>query len=111
MVSGVTTDRWNFKKDSKYVEKVTSTKDLADTMSRALSTDKDNKNYEVDIDDWGLGWITEGGYDDIYRGTIYIPLNPNRNAAVSAYGAQVKHSTGQLYERNYQDLLSGKVDK
>ena len=111
MVSGVTTDRWNFKKDSKYVEKVTSTKDLANTMSRALSTDKDNKNYEVDIDDWGLGWITEGGYDDIYRGTIYIPLNPNRNAAVSAYGAQVKHSTGQLYERNYQDLLSGKVDK
>ena len=111
MVSGVTTDRWNFKKDSKYIEKVTSTKDLADTMSRALSTDKDNKNYEVDIDDWGLGWITEGGYDDIYRGTIYIPLNPNRNAAVSAYGAQVKHSTGQLYERNYQDLLSGKVDK
>ena len=111
MVNGVTTDRWRFKKDSKYIEKTTPTKDLADTMSRALSTDKDNKEYEVDIDDWGLGWITEGSYDDIYRGTVYIPLNPNRNAAVSAFGDQVKHSTGQLYERNYQDILSGKVDK
>lgn len=111
MVNGVTTDRWNFKKDSRYIEKATPTKDLADTMSRALSTDKDNKEYEVDIDDWGLGWITEGSYDDIYRGTVYIPLNPNRNAAVSAFGDQVKHSTGQLYERNYQDILSGKVDK
>jgi hypothetical protein len=79
-------------------------------MSAALSTDKDNKNYKVDIDDWGLGWIAEGSYDDIYRGTIYIPLNPNRNAAVSAYGSTVSHQVGQLYERNYQDILSGKVD-
>ena len=111
MVTGYTTDRWNFKKDSKYIEQATSSKELADRMSRALSTDKDNKNYEVDIDDWGLGWLTEGSYDDIYRGTVYIPLNPNRNAAISAYGDTVKYSNGQLYERNYQDLISGKIDK
>ena len=111
MVTGYTTDRWNFKKDSKYIEQATPSKDLANRMSVALSTDKDNSNYEVDIDDWGLGWITEGSWDDIYRGTVYIPLNPNRNAAVSAYGSTVNHSSGQLYERNYQDLLSGKIDK
>lgn len=111
MVTGYTTDRWNFKKDSKYIEQVTPSKDLANRMSAALSTDKDNSNYEVDIDDWGLGWLTEGSWDDIYRGTVYIPLNPNRNAAISAYGSTVKHSSGQLYERNYQDLLSGKIDK
>lgn len=111
MVTGYTTDRWNFKKDSKYIEQATPSKDLANRMSAALSTDKDNKNYEVDIDDWGLGWLAEGSYDNIYRGTVYIPLNPNRNAAISAYGATVKHSSGQLYERNYQDILSGKVDK
>lgn len=111
MVTGYTTDRWNFKKDSKYIEQTTPSKDLANRMSAALSTDKDNSNYEVDIDDWGLGWITEGSWDDIYRGTVYIPLNPNRNAAVSAYGSTVNHSSGQLYERNYQDLLSGKIDK
>ena len=111
MVTGYTTDRWNFKKDSKYIEQATPSKDLANRMSAALSTDKDNSNYEVDIDDWGLGWITEGSWDDIYRGTVYIPLNPNRNAAVSAYGSTVNHSSGQLYERNYQDLLSGKIDK
>ena len=110
MVTGYTTDRWNFKKDSKYIEQATATKDLEKRMSTALSTDKDNKNYQVDIDDWGLGWITEGTYDDIYRGTVYIPLNPNRNAAVSAYGSTVKHEIGQLYEQNYQDILSGKVD-
>ena len=112
MVTGYTTDRWNFKKDSQFIEKVSNpSQDLAKRMSTALSTDKDNKNYEVDVDDWGLGWLFEGGYDDIYRGTVYIPLNPNRNSAVSAFGDQVKHSTGQLYERNYQDLLSGKIDK
>ena len=112
MVTGYTTDRWNFKKDSQFIEKVSNpSQDLAKRMSTALSTDKDNKNYEVDVDDWGLGWLFEGGYDDIYRGTVYIPLNPNRNSAVSAFGGQVKHSTGQLYERNYQDLLSGKIDK
>ena len=111
MVTGYTTDRWKFKKDSKYIEQATPSKDLANRMSAALSTDKDNKNYEVDIDDWGLGWLAEGSYDDIYRGTVYIPLNPNRNAAISAYGDTVKHSSGQLYERNYQDLLSGKIDK
>ena len=111
MVTGYTTDRWNFKKDSKYIEQATPSKELANRMSAALSTDKDNKNYEVDIDDWGLGWLTEGSWDDIYRGTVYIPLNPNRNAAISAYGDTVKHSSGQLYERNYQDLLSGKIDK
>lgn len=111
MVTGYTTDRWNFKKDSKYIEQATPSNELARRMSAALSTDKDNKNYEVDIDDWGLGWLAEGSYDDIYRGTVYIPLNPNRNAAISAYGATVKHSSGQLYERNYQDILSGKVDK
>ena len=112
MVTGYTTDRWNFRKDSQFIEKVSNpSQDLAKRMSTALSTDKDNKNYEVDVDDWGLGWLFEGGYDDIYRGTVYIPLNPNRNSAVSAFGGQVKHSTGQLYERNYQDLLSGKIDK
>ena len=111
MVTGYTTDRWNFKKDSQYIEKVAPSKDLEQRMSTALSTDKENKNYQVDVDDWGLGWLFEGGYDDIYRGTIYIPINPNRNAAISAYGSTVDHSIGELYERNYQDLLSGKIDK
>lgn len=112
MVTGYTTDRWKFKKDSQYIEKVNNpSKDLEQRMSTALSTDKENKNYQVDIDDWGLGWITEGSYDDIYRGTIYIPINPNRNAAISAYGSTVDHAIGELYERNYQDLLSGKIDK
>lgn len=111
MVNGYTTDRWKFNKDSKYVEQITPTKELEQRMSTALSIDKDNKNYKVDIDDWGLGWIAEGSYDDIYRGTVYIPLNPNRNAAVSAYGSTVSHQVGQLYERNYQDILSGKVDQ
>lgn len=111
MVTGYTTDRWNFKKDSQYIEKVSNpSKDLEQRMSAALSTDKDNKNYQVDIDDWGLGWLMEGSYDDIYRGTIYIPINPNRNAAISAYGTTVDHSIGQMYERNYQDLISGKID-
>jgi hypothetical protein len=60
---------------------------LESRMSLALSTDKKKLDYSIDIDDhWG--WF-EGTWDDIYRGTIFIPLNNNPNAAINSWGGSV----------------------
>lgn len=107
MVDGVTTDKWKFNTDSNWVEKMAPDGALAREMSRALSTNSNKDNYEVDIDD-KLGWL-EGGWDDIYRGTVYIPLNYNINAAINAFGDQVNISSARAYERDYQDLYGRKV--
>lgn len=107
MVDGVTTDKWKFNTDSNWVEKMAPDGALAREMSRALSTNSNKDNYEVDIDD-KFGWL-EGGWDDIYRGTVYIPLNYNINAAINAFGDQVNISSARAYERDYQDLYGRKV--
>lgn len=103
IATGYTTDRWNFNKDSKWIEKYNQAdKAFERHMSQALSTDEKKQNYNVDIDDWGIGWIAEGSWDDIYRGTIYIPLNFNINAAINAHGDQVSIESARRYERDYQ---------
>ena len=107
MVDGVTTDKWKFNTKSNWVEKINPDEATAKEMSRALSTNDKKDNYEVDIDD-KLGWL-EFGWDDIYRGTVYIPLNYNINAAINAYGDQVNISSARAYERDYQDLYGRKV--
>jgi len=48
-------------------------------MIKALSTDSKKSNYNLDIDYWLYG-------DDVYRGTVFIPLNNNLNAAINASG-------------------------
>jgi hypothetical protein len=59
-------------------------------MTKALSTDKKKSDYNIDVKDhWS---IFEGFYDDIYRGTIFIPLNNNPNAAINSWGGSVNVS-------------------
>lgn len=106
IVAGTTTDKWKFDTSSKWIEQVDPTEDLQNRMKKALG-DKDNP-YDVDFNDSWLGWITEGSYDDVYRGTVYIPIMTNRNAGVSAWGDQVDYDTGKSNELNYQNIL-GKV--
>jgi hypothetical protein len=48
-------------------------------MIKALSTDSKKSNYNLDIDYWLYG-------DNVYRGTVFIPLNNNLNAAINASG-------------------------
>ena len=74
VVSAYTTDKVGFDKESNYIKKVKNPdKALEDRISRALSSDKDKKNYSVDVDDkWR---IFEWTSDDVYRGQIFIPLN------------------------------------
>jgi len=56
-------------------------------ISEALSTDDKKSNYSLDVDD---KWFLEFGYDDIYRGTVFIPLTNNLNAALNSYGTSLK---------------------
>jgi hypothetical protein len=79
VVEGYTTDRVKFNKNSKYIEKVSNPdKELENRLNNALSTkgaDGKVQNYGVDINDWGIGPLFEGGWDDIYHGSVFIPLN------------------------------------
>jgi hypothetical protein len=87
VVTAYTTDRVDFNRNSKYIEKVKNpTEALEQTMNNALSIkgpDGKIQDYGIDIDDNGFlgSWFGEGSYDDIYRANVFIPLN---NDPVSA---------------------------
>lgn len=100
IVEGYTSDKVPFEnKNSQYIEKVQNpTQDLADRISTALSTDSKKSNYSLDIKDKLA--LFELTYDDIYRGTVFIPLNNNPNAALSNDKLNVKQS--QELEELYQ---------
>lgn len=102
LVEGYTTDKIDFKKDSQYVEKIKNPdSSLENRMSLALSTDKKKLDYSIDIDDhWG--WF-EGTWDDIYRGTIFIPLSNNPNAAINSWGGSVNIEQSTELEELYQN--------
>ena len=102
LVEGYTTDKIDFEKDSQYVEKVKNPdSSLENRISLALSTDKKKLDYSIDVDDhWG--WF-EGTWDDIYRGTIFIPLSNNPNAAINSWGGSVNIEQSTELEELYQN--------
>jgi hypothetical protein len=57
-------------------------------MSKALSTDNKKSDYVLDVKDHWT--IFEGTWDDIYKGTVFIPLNNNPNAALNTWGNSAK---------------------
>lgn len=98
VVEAYTTDRVkNLNTDSKYIEKVTNpTDELEQRLERALSTDEKKSNYSLDINYWIWG-------DDVYRGTVFIPLNNNVNAAMNAWGTQISEEQVRNMETNYRN--------
>ncbi len=102
LVEGYTTDKIDFKRDSQYVEKVQDPDEaLEQRMIKALSVDKKKLEYGIDVKDhWG---IFEGFYDDVYRGTVFIPLNNNPNAAINSWGGSVNVSQSTELEELYQN--------
>ena len=113
VVTAYTTDRVDFNRNSKYIEEVKSpTKALEQTMNNALSvkgSDGKVQDYGMDIDDWGLGSIPiiEGGYDNIYRANVFIPLNNDPISAQMGNKSLKLDDARQLAEdlQNYQKLL------
>jgi hypothetical protein len=80
VVEAYATDKVKFDKNSKYIEKVNNPDStLENRMNTALSLDAKKSNYGVDIKDHWFEWW---GYDDIYRGTMFIPLTNNPNSSV-----------------------------
>ena len=97
--SGYTTDKIkSLDTSSQFIEKVKNPDStLEDRMIKALSTDDKKTNYDLDIDYWLYG-------DDVYRGTVFIPLNNNLNAAINAYGDQINVKNARELENNKQNF-------
>lgn len=85
VVSAYTTDKININTNSRYIEKVKNPdKSLEERLIKGLSTNKDKNDYELDVDDkWGLFELT---YDDVYRGSVFIPLNNDPVSAQTGWG-------------------------
>lgn len=102
VVAGYTTDKnIDINKDSKFIQKVDADGSLQDKLERGLSIKSGDykESYSVDIGDkWP---IFEWGYDDVYRASIYIPLNNNLNAAVNAW------DSGKISMNEAKDLEYG----
>jgi len=86
VVEAYTTDKINLDKNSKYIEKLSNPDSVEERMSKALSTNDKKNDYSVDSKNH---WY-EMFYDDIYRGSIFIPLNNNANAAMNSWGTSLK---------------------
>lgn len=87
-------------KDSSFVTKVDETSDEIPMIERALSTDKDQSNYKIDVDNW-YDW---NGHNTVYKGSIYIPITSNQLQALTASGQHVKEGLAIQKEYEYQML-------
>ena len=101
IVEAYATDDIKLDKNSQYIEKVQNPDEkLAKRLQNALSTDSKKSDYKVDIKDKWL--LLEWGYNDIYRGNIFIPLNQNPNAAMLSWGTSTNIEQQQDLEELYQ---------
>ena len=114
VVEAYSTDRVNFNKNSKYIEKVSNPdKALEERLNNALSVkgpDGKVKKYGVDINDWGLGFLFEGGWDDIYHANVFIPLNNDPISAQIGNDTLKRDDARKLASeyQNYQKLINAK---
>ena len=107
IVEAYTTDKIDLNnKNSQYIEKVKNpSEDLENRINQALSTDNKKSNYKIDVKDkLSLFELT---YNDVYRGTIFIPINNNPAAAM--LNDNIKIDQQQDLEELYQ--ISNKSNK
>ena len=94
IVEGYATDKIAFdNKNSQYIEKVSHPDSaLEERINKALSTDSKKSNYAIDVKDkFALFELT---YNDVYRGTVFIPINMNPAAALMNSSVNIQQSTG-----------------
>ena len=107
VLEGLTSDKAKAVKDNKQVsfEEIQSDfivpagddSETYDMIESGLSN-KDRGEYKFNRNwDWSLG------YDKLYRGNIYIPLNTNPINAYNADDNDIKQSTSYLYEKAQQE--------
>ena len=111
VVSAYTTDKVKFNTDSRYVEKVRNPdKALEERIIKGLSSNKDKNDYELDINDkWGIFELT---YDDVYRGSVFIPLNNDPVSAQTGWGNDnIKLNETQNLAEQYQNYQKSSKQK
>lgn len=85
-------------KSSQYIEKVSNPDDsLEQRLVKALSTNNKKDDYSLDINYWLWG-------DDVYRGSMFIPLTNNLNASINAWGSQIDIDEARDIENKYQNF-------
>lgn len=107
VASGMTTDGMVEidKKQNKFVTEVKQTPTLVEQLRTSLVTGSGKEARYPDIDEYGLlEWLSLGlnGYDHIFKGNIYIPLNMNKMAAALGGNQKLDTNTGQMLEKEYQ---------
>lgn len=84
--------------NSDYVSHINDDPDVISMIEKALSTD-DNK-YTIDPDNW----YDFNGHDNLYKGSIYIPITINEHQAQTAEGQKLSQEGAQIEEGKYQML-------
>lgn len=90
----------NIFKNSSFVTKIDDNSEEIPIIEKALSTNSDQNNYKIDVDnlyDWN-------GHNIVYKGSIYIPITSNQLQALTANGQQIKESAAIQKEYEYQML-------
>lgn len=116
MIDGVTTDRIfkgnkMFEQSNFLYKESNPDSGLVDQLQMALSTDKDRSNYEIDpLDKWTFIDALNGGWDDIYRGTVYLPLSTNQISGAMFGGTDITRKQGMEMDTNYLNHQSEKFN-
>ena len=111
MIKGMTTDSLSPSvKDNNFVKEIDPDQRLYDSLRQTLSAKgPDGKAVIPDIDDYGFSesifkgwgeWIN--GYDHIYRGSVFIPINMSKTASQMYGGNDITQSKADKLELEHQ---------
>lgn len=80
--------------NSKYFQKIKDPDDqLVERIQKGL-TDDDKNPYTIDVDNW----YDFNGHDDIYQGTVYMPITYNNLQAITASKGSTKNGKLEDYK-------------
>lgn len=111
LVNGLTTDKLSGVngKANDYVSEMKADPNLYKTLKSSLATGTGNSKVVPKIDEYtwdealSKGWAEWlNGYDHIYKGVLYIPIDMNRNAAAMYSAQHLKTSERNAMEAEYQ---------
>ena len=97
VVNGYAVNKNEYLKNTDFAQLVTDD-NVIDNVAKGLSTGPEKNNYTIDKNNW----YDFNGHDDVYKGSIYIPLTTNKLAAVTAANQQVKQNDAYALEYEQQ---------
>ena len=101
-----TTDKVKFNTNSKYVHKIPDPSvELDQRLQKALSTNKDKDDYDIDRQDW---WELFG-FNNFYKASLFIPMSNDRNQINNAWGQSMSENevmSNAVMSQNFDKLTS-----